>query len=213
MGRGARPARREGWRSRRVPLHAPRASHSSSIDELSDGRARSCLKPREPPLKSESLQKDQRSMRYNRFDGDPRLAERISPLSVDEAWRSALRSEDRRASNSGLRGHCRAFDGPIASARRRARRAIGGLPGPASRARSAREFEDPNLAAHRGQGRARLSRPSVGVGHCCRLRHTTKIFLVMEREWTWTRNRANGSPACRSPRDGLTRCHTLPGFN
>lgn len=79
-------------------------------------------------------------MRYNRFDDGPRLVERFSPLSVVEAWRSALRSEDRRVSNSGLRGHCRAFDGPIASARRRARRAIGGIsaphPAPAPRASS-----------------------------------------------------------------------------
>lgn len=70
MGRGARPAR-QGMKVARpaiLPLHAPRAIHSSSIDELSECRARSCTKPRESPLKSESLQKDQRSVRYNRFD-------------------------------------------------------------------------------------------------------------------------------------------------
>lgn len=85
MGRGARPARREsrGMKVARLailPLHAPRASYSSSIDELSEGRARSCLKPREPSLKSESLQKDRRSVRYNRFDYEPWLVEQISPL-------------------------------------------------------------------------------------------------------------------------------------
>lgn len=57
--------------------------------------------------------------------------------------------------------------------------------------------------------------PSVRVGRSRRsvaLRHTTKIFLVMEREWTWTRNRANGwcGERCRSPRDGLTCCRRGP---
>lgn len=124
---GRHVARDEGRAIATLSLHAPRATCSSSIDELSERRARSCSEPREPPLKSESLQKDQRSVRYNQFDGGAGLVERISPLSAGVAWRSALRGEDRRASNSGLRGHCRADGGPIASTLRRARRAIGGV--------------------------------------------------------------------------------------
>lgn len=101
----------EGLRAR------ARATHSSSIDELNGRRARCRSEPREPPLKSESLQKDRRSVRYNRLAEGASRAERISPLSAGEACRSALRSEDRRASNSGLRGHCRAAGEPIAGAR------------------------------------------------------------------------------------------------
>lgn len=78
-------ARDEGRAIATLSLHAPRATRSSSIDELSERRARSCSMPRELPLKSESLQKDQRSVRYNRFDGGAGLAKRISPLSASKA--------------------------------------------------------------------------------------------------------------------------------
>ncbi|CAH2073847.1 unnamed protein product, partial [Iphiclides podalirius] len=139
-----------------LPLHAPRALHSSSIDELNSGRARSCSLPREPPLKSESLQKDRCSVRYNHLgDGEAR-AKGISPLCVDEAHRSELQCEPRRASNSGPRGHCRAFGGPMRSALRRARPAIGGprRPRPARLAARA-SSKTRTLRALRGQGRAR----------------------------------------------------------
>lgn len=75
-------------------------------------------------------------------------------------------------------------------------------------------FEDLNLA---GAPRPRSRESGAGESRAERwsgtqqLRHTTKIFLVMEREWTWTRNRANGwRVVCRSPRDGVTRCRRAP---
>lgn len=126
----------EGWRSlSRDSLHA-RATRSSSIDELSEARARSCSKPRELPLKSESLQKDRRSVRYNRYDGVARYAKRLSPLSTGDFV--GLCASERGSARFELRGHCRVAYGPIVSAHGSARRAIGalGAPLPAPRQRS-----------------------------------------------------------------------------
>lgn len=112
MGHSGRHVSREGWRLReRYTVAARAACFSFELDRRTERalrRARSCYEPHGPPHKSESLQKDQRAVRYNRFDSGVSLVERISPLSAGEAWRSALGGEDRRVSNSGLRGHCRA---------------------------------------------------------------------------------------------------------
>ncbi|KPI91512.1 hypothetical protein RR46_15016 [Papilio xuthus] len=182
---------RDGERSlvSRISPHAPRALRSSSIDELSSCRAHSRSRQRKPPLKSESLQKDHSSARYDRFGDDAADYERISPLCAREARRSELEREPRRASNSGPRGHCRAREGPMREARGRARRAIGGpaarSPRPLRTARSSSKTRTLRaLAAKvvRERRRARARRAPEQDAAARALRHTTKIFLVMERE-------------------------------
>lgn len=153
--RGRHVAKDEG-RVALLSLHTPRALHSSSIDELNSGRAHSWSSPRGSPLKSESLQKDHRTARYNHFGGRTTDAEGISPLCAAGARGSEPRCEARRASNSGLRGHCRAFGGPMGSAFSCARRVIGGAPRPRpSRLTARTSSKTRTLRALRGQGRAR----------------------------------------------------------
>lgn len=219
----ARPASREGWRSLSIALHAPRATHSSSIDELNGRRARSYTEYHDSPYKSESLQKDRRSVRYNRFGKGSLRVERISALWAGEACRSAFRSEDRRATNSGLRGHCRALERPIASTRRRARPAIGrsegsSSPGPASgpssktwtlrltaakvarerhTQRTARAFEwDAAVPLWRRRCLGCVTLPKYfWWWNASELEHEIEL---MDGERCLVR--------CRSPRAGLTRC-------
>lgn len=174
---GQHVARDEGREIASLTLHAQRATRLSSIDELSERCARSCHDSREPPLKSESLQKDQRSVRYNRFDGGAGFVEQISPLSAGEARRSALRGEDRRASNSGLRGHCRADGGPIASTLRRARRPIGGTAGPRPAHPAARTLAGVRRPEPCGSPRPR-SRESGTDGELLERSSGTKPLLV-----------------------------------
>ncbi|KAJ2952724.1 hypothetical protein O0L34_g7072 [Tuta absoluta] len=135
--------------------------------------------------KSESLRKDPRFTRYNRY------GERALPSSESRLYWLAkpvgLRYEARFELR--YRGHCRgSYDQSRARAYERGQRlALLACWSPALRnPRLLSEFEDPNLAERGGQGRARAvpseQQPSARVGRSrCRLRHTTKIFLVMER--------------------------------
>lgn len=156
------------------------------------GRAHFYPHQREVPLKSESLQNARRSVRYNRLRGAPEPAEGKSPLRPYEAFQSTFQREPRRASNSGLRGHCRVAGGPMAGARTPARPAIGGAaaararapPRPPSPARVRRPEPCGRTAAKVARERAGASAGArVRAGRSAgRLRHTTKIFSVMGRD-------------------------------
>ncbi|KAG7307659.1 hypothetical protein JYU34_007880 [Plutella xylostella] len=123
--------------------------------------------------------------RASRSGSSDRLNDSARPLAPadrtpEKPERGSLRSE--------RRGHCRVavartnHEGPRTCEAADWSRGSPAPPPPAHP-----EFEDPNLAALGGQGRARARRRERGARaragrRDTRLRHTTKIFLVMEQE-------------------------------
>lgn len=137
-----------------------------------------------------------------------------------------LRNEDRRASNSGLRGHCRANSGPIVSTRRRARRAIGGLiprrsPRPALSASSKTRTLRPPRPRSRESGTDRETNRAfewdVAVAGCVtlwkyfwwwnasELEHKLKLMNSERCITAWRTDPLPHRPACPIP-----SLHTLP---
>lgn len=168
-----------------LPKYA-RASLTSSTDELNRRRARSGYCYYEFALRVKvckkigGLRSTISSVSHRSVAKQNSLYRSTKPVGLSTSKQTSARFE--------RRGHCRAaVTSPIAFEFQVTTRAIGPQRSPAVPSPFLFGFEDPNLAEHCGQGRARAGRRerawSVRVGRChCRLRHITKIFLVLEHK-------------------------------